>query len=112
MHEGVWLPVDNQLTSIGAAHDFASFQQVASPSYFRDGRNLTSTFVAWTGHDGSTPGKYIASWANADLAATETFHKWEVGLIGFGSSDPSTPNPAHRRRSRFALGGLIDCKFV
>lgn len=48
---------------------------------------------------------------NIDLTATKTFGKWQLGPVGYYSSDLSTPVPAYRKQSQFALGGLIGYDF-
>jgi hypothetical protein len=44
---------------------------------------------------------------NIDLTATKRFDKWEIGLVGFGSSDLNRPVPTYLKQSQFALGGLV-----
>jgi hypothetical protein len=107
LQEGVHLPVDGALQSIGVAYDFASFQQVASLSYLRDGLNLTATAIYGTGRNGNRPGSYAPEWFNYDLTATKTVGKWEFGPIAFGSTDLSAPYAGYLRQSQFALGGLV-----
>jgi opacity protein-like surface antigen len=48
---------------------------------------------------------------NLDLTATHTFGKWEIGAVGFGSWDVSTPITGYLRQSQFALGGLVGYNF-
>lgn len=111
LQEGVHLPVEGALETLGAAYNFASFQQVVAFTYLNDGWNLTATFVYGSGKNGVTPGSFAPSWTNYDLTATKTFGKWEIGLIGFGSADLSRPNAAYRKQSQFALGGLVGYNF-
>ena len=40
---------------------------------------------------------------NVDLTATKRFGKWELGPVGYYSSDPV---PGYLRQSQFAMGGL------
>jgi hypothetical protein len=44
---------------------------------------------------------------NVDLTATKKFGKWELGPVGFYSSDLSAPVPGYRKQSQFGMGGLI-----
>lgn len=111
LHEGVHLPVTGDLYKIGAAYNFASFQQVVALSYLKDGWNLTASAIYGTGKSGAVVGKNAPSWANIDLTATKTFGKWELGLVGHGSMDLSKPNAAYRKQSQFALGGLVGYNF-
>jgi hypothetical protein len=48
---------------------------------------------------------------NVDLTATKTFGQWELGLVGFGSSDLNRPVPTYLKQSQFALGGLVGYNF-
>ena len=47
------------------------------------------------------------SFINVDLTATKKLGQWEVGPIGFYSTDISTPLRDYRRQSKAAIGGLI-----
>lgn len=111
IHEDVYLPVDSELTNIGVSYNFASFMQIASFSYLKDGWNLTATGVYGTGRNGDRPGYNAPDWFNYDLTATKTFGKWEVGPIAFGSTDLSSPHVGYLRQSQFAVGGLIGYNF-
>lgn len=111
---GVWLPVDNELTHLGVARNFASFQGVVAFTYLKDGWNLSLTNAWGTGQSGSiysAAGSYGASWTNVDLTATKKIGKFEVGLVGFGSADLDAPIPTYRKQSQIALGGLIGYNF-
>jgi hypothetical protein len=44
---------------------------------------------------------------NVDLTATKRFGKWELGPVGFYSSDLTAPISGYQRQSQFAIGGLI-----
>ncbi|MCI4677433.1 transporter [Rhodoblastus acidophilus] len=111
VHEGVHLPVEGPLEQIGVAYDFATFMQVAALSYLNDGWNLSATFLYGTGRNGTTVGSFAPSWFNYDLTATKTFGKWEIGAVGFGSTDLSSPYAGYARQSQFALGGLVGYNF-
>jgi outer membrane putative beta-barrel porin/alpha-amylase len=47
---------------------------------------------------------------NYDLSLTTKIGKWEVGPVGFGSTDVSSPS-GHASQSQFALGGLVGYNF-
>jgi len=111
VQEGVHLPVEGALQNIGVAYDFASFQQVASLSYLNDGWNLTATAIYGTGQNGARTGSNAPEWFNYDITATKTFGKWEIGPIGFGSTDLSAPYAGYLKQSQFALGGLAGYNF-
>jgi hypothetical protein len=53
-------------------------------------------------YDGCNP-----NFINVDLTATKKLGKWELGPVGFYSSDLSAPVPDYLRQSQFAMGGLI-----
>ena len=57
-------------------------------------------------HNGCNP-----DFLNIDLTATKRFGKWELGPVGFYSTDLSAPVPGYGRQSQFALGGLIGYYF-
>lgn len=48
---------------------------------------------------------------NLDLTATHTFGKWEVGAVGYGSWDVSSPIGTYAKQSQFALGGFVGYNF-
>lgn len=48
---------------------------------------------------------------NVDGTATHKFGKWEIGAVGYGSSDLSTPIAGYARQSQIALGGLLGYDF-
>lgn len=119
---GGYLPVNNELTQINAARDFASFQTVAAVSYLADGYNLSATFIYGTGQDASyngpvrssltaTPGSWGTNWINLDLTATKKFGKVEAGAVGYGSWDLDQPYPGYGKQSQFVLGGLVGYDF-
>ncbi|HUO55399.1 MAG TPA: transporter [Rhodoblastus sp.] len=111
VHEGLHLPMSGPLEEIGVASDFASFQQVLAFSWLNDGWNLSATLIYGTGRNGTTTGSFAPAWLNYDLTATKTFGKWEIGAVGFGSTDLSSPYAGYARQSQFALGGLVGYDF-
>jgi hypothetical protein len=111
---GVYLPVENELSSLGIARNFASFQALGAVSYLKDGWNLTGTFIYGTGRSGdafSAAGSYAPDWINVDITATKKFGKFEFGLVGFGSADLDSPVPGYAKQSQIALGGLVGYDF-
>ncbi|MET3354348.1 UNVERIFIED_ORG: hypothetical protein ABID33_002259 [Xanthobacter viscosus] len=100
---GIYLPISSEV-----GRDFLSWQGLAALSYLRDGWNLSSTFYYGTGAQG-TGG--APAWFNVDLTATKKFGKFEIGAVGFGSTDLSTPYYGYQKQSQFALGGLIGYDF-
>jgi hypothetical protein len=111
VHEGLHIPVSGPLEQIGVAYNFASFMQVLALSYLNEGWNLSATLIYGTGRNGTTPGHFAPAWFNYDLTATKSFGKWEIGAVGFGSTDLSSPYAGYARQSQFALGGLVGYNF-
>jgi hypothetical protein len=93
--------------STPVAKDETSLNQRFALSYTRDGWNLTANVILGTFFDSTVNPDFI----NVDLTATKKFGNWEIGMVGFGSSDISTPFPGYQRQSQFALGGLVGYYF-
>jgi hypothetical protein len=115
---GVYLPMRNELSFLGLARDFASFQGVVAVSYLADGYNLSATMIYGTGQKASfdalgapVSGSWGTNWINLDLTATKKFGKFEVGAVGYGSWDLDQPFAGYLKQSQFALGGLIGYDF-
>ncbi len=104
-----------------------SLRQDFALSYTKDGWNLSATAAYGIDFDQFVPGRGQVSpclnlvtgitggcnpdWLNLDLTATHKFDKWEIGPVGFGSWDLSTPVVGYARQSQFALGGLVGYNF-
>lgn len=109
---GVFLPVRNELTVLGASRNFASFMEIGALTYIHDGWDLTATLIYGTGKSGSMIGYYGApAWFNYDLTALKKIGKWQFGAVGFGSTDLNSPFSGYEKQSQFALGGLIGYDF-
>jgi len=81
-------------------------------SYMANGWNLTASAVVGTAVDTVNP--FInpnahPDYLNVDLTATKAFGKWEVGAVGFYSTDLDSVNQVigYQKQSQFALGGLV-----
>jgi hypothetical protein len=76
-------------------------------SYTANGWDLTAHVIYGTQLDPSinTHPDYL----NLDLTATKTFGKWEVGAVGYYSTDLGSTqvDPLAPKQSQFALGGLV-----
>lgn len=116
---GGFVPVDTQVGNlVGLGGNFWTFIEAASVAYNHDGWSLSANF--FYGHSGNdeATGLYTQpDTAQLDFAATKHFGKWELGLVGYGSSDL---NGALRntdafgnihRQQQFALGGLVGYDF-
>ncbi len=127
---GGWAGVDNQLARFGFNSSVLS--ERVNLSYVADGWKLAANVsFGQPGTSGSTtvwnnPLPYVGnqilpSYVNYDLTATKTIGKWEVGVVGFGSSDTShapynsLANIVHGvpagEQSQFAVGGLVGYSF-
>lgn len=100
---GVYLPLRSEV-----GKNYISWEGIAALSYLKDGWNLSSTFLYGTGAEGENGGP---AWFNVDLTATKKFGKFEIGAVGFGSTDLSTPYNGYQKQSQFALGGLVGYDF-
>jgi len=128
---GGWAPVDNDLKIFGfdtwvlservnLSYVANGWKFAANLSFGQAGKsNSTTIWNTVLGYDGS---KILPSYFNYDLTATKTIGKWEVGLVGFGSTDTSKAawnsygNLANGigwgEQSQFAAGGLIGYSFT
>jgi hypothetical protein len=81
-------------------------------SYTANGWNLTASAVVGTALDTVNPlnnPNAHPDYLNVDLTATKAFGKWEVGAVGFYSTDLDSVNQVtgYQKQSQFALGGLV-----
>ena len=118
---GGYIPVNSSV-----AFSSGSLNQRFALSYTADGWDLTANTI-WgiqfnqvTDHPQVSPCPVSLAFPhngcnpnflNVDLTATKRFGKWELGPVGFYSTDLSTPVPAYQKQSQFALGGLIGYYF-
>ncbi|ACK50422.1 conserved hypothetical protein [Methylocella silvestris BL2] len=110
---GVYFPLRDSLSSLGATRNFASFQGAAALSYLANGWNISATFIYGTGQNGNPldAGSWGTNWINVDLTATHKFGKFEIGAVGFGSADLDSPYRGYQQQSQFAVGGLVGYDF-
>jgi hypothetical protein len=90
-----------------------TWRQDFAISYTGDGWNLTANLLWGITFDTS---KYSAfdktpNGFNLDLTATKTFGKWEIGAVGFGSTQYDLPNGFGGRQKQFAVGPLVGYNF-
>lgn len=84
----------------------ASFNQRLGISYTGNHWNLSATILHGIQfEDDDVPS--VNDFINIDLTATKKFGDWEIGFVGFGSTDLSGLN----QQSQFAVGGLIGYDF-
>jgi hypothetical protein len=111
---GAYIELDSSV-----AYSSSSLNQRFGLSYTANEWNLTSNVIWGINFDQTTrdPQGFPCPAApqfgcnpdflNVDLTATKKFGKWELGSIGFYSSDISTPISDYRTQSKAAIGGLV-----
>ncbi len=91
-----------------------TFQQMLSLAYHGGGWNATAnlyySIVGNNTYCHCSEGVF-ADFFNADLGLTHTFGKWEIGMVGFYSTDTAAPFAGYQLQSQFALGGLVGYNF-
>ncbi len=129
---GGWAPADNQLRIFG--FDSWALSERANLSYVANGWKLAAnlsfgqpagsgTTTVWNSPLGYKGDQILPGWFNYDLTATKTVGKWEIGVVGFGSTDTSQGAwnnwgnlanhlPNNVEQSQFALGGLVGYSFT
>ncbi|HLK83325.1 MAG TPA: transporter [Xanthobacteraceae bacterium] len=90
--------------------DSTSLNQRFALSYTANGWNLTANTI-WGIQSQAVTTTVNPDFVNVDLTATKKFGKWELGAVGFYSSDVSSPFAGYLRQSQFALGGLVGYDF-
>ncbi|MFC3691845.1 transporter [Chenggangzhangella methanolivorans] len=90
-----------------------TWRQDFAISYTGDGWNLTANLLWGITWDTSKfAGNKTANGFNLDLTATKTFGKWEIGAVGFGSTEYDRPNNAlGGKMKQFAVGPLVGYNF-
>ena len=79
------------------------FNERAALSYTGNGYNFTVHITyGVTGNNERTGVAHTPDYINYDITATKTYGKWEVGPVGFGTSDLSNGSGSHL----FELGAL------
>ncbi|GLK68059.1 transporter [Hansschlegelia plantiphila] len=90
-----------------------TWRQDFAVSYTGDGWNLTANLLWGITFDTSkySPFNSTPNGFNLDLTATKTFGKWEVGAVGFGSTQYDLPTGYGGKQKQFALGPLVGYNF-
>lgn len=119
VRSGVWIPVNSQVS----LRDFWVSQTNLAIAYVNNGWALNADFAYGTGQNGSAmnvapanvafgePATAGNAYGVVNLTALKHIEKWELGIVGFGSDDLSSPYPGYLRQSQFALGGLVGYDF-
>lgn len=94
------------------AGNFFTFEQKFGLTYATNGWGFTGRAI-WglPGKDQNTGLTTAPDYLNLDLTAKKTIGKWELGLIGFASTDLSKPFAGYAEQKQFALGGLVGYNF-
>lgn len=89
-----------------------TWRQDFAASYTGDGWNLTAN-LTWgiTFDTDRAAGGKTANGLGLDLTATKTFGQWELGVVGFGSTEYDLPNGVTRKAKQFAVGPLVGYNF-
>ncbi len=115
---GAYFDVDSSL-----AWSSTSLNQRFALSYTANGWNLTANVIYGNQFDQLTSRLQVSAcgpsgafgcnpdFLNVDGTATYKLGKWELGLIGYGSTDLSTPIAGYQKQSQVALGGLVGYNF-
>jgi hypothetical protein len=114
---GAYIGISNAGT-FDNAFNHTTFHQQLALAYHGGGWNATANLMyGIVGNQGSCSATFLVpdacqnnDYFNYDLALTHTFGKWEVGMVGYGSTDVNSPS-WHASQAQFALGGLIGYNF-
>jgi hypothetical protein len=112
---GGYAPVN---TVLGAGNNSWIFNERFALTYLANGWNLTAHGIVGIAGNTQTSGfvsgyqQRQADYFNLDLTAVKTIGKWEVGAVGFYSTDLSRPYVGYGPlQAQFALGGLVGYNF-
>ncbi|MBB4198545.1 hypothetical protein CCR94_03605 [Rhodoblastus sphagnicola] len=88
-----------------------TFHQQLALAWHGGGWNATANLMY--GIVGNNDTSHVANpdYFNYDLGLTKTIGKWEVGIVGYGSTDVGRPYASYAMQSQFALGGLVGYNF-
>lgn len=90
--------------------DTSSLNQRFALSYTKNDWNLTANAI-WGIQEHGVTTTVNPDFLNVDLTATKKFGKWEIGPVGYYSTDLNSPFEGYQRQSQFALGGLLGYNF-
>jgi hypothetical protein len=102
---GAYFGVDNDV-----AFDTTSLNQRFALSYTGNDWNLTANAI-WGIQQHKVTETINPDFLNVDLTATKKFGKWEIGPVGYYSTDLNSPTPDYHKQRQFALGGLVGYDF-
>lgn len=117
---GAFAPVNTALgNTLNLGGNYWTFLELATLAYNRDTWSATANFTySSSGSDRATGVSIQPDTAQIDFSVSRHFNKWEVGLVGYGSTDLGSPSPFRtagglygNKQSQFALGGLVGYNF-
>jgi hypothetical protein len=93
------------------AFDSTSLNQRFGLAYVKDGWSAAAN-VIWGIHlDDSVTTTVNPDFLNVDFSVTKTFGKWEIGPVGYYSTDLNEPFAGYAKQQQLSLGGLIGYNF-
>ncbi len=104
----------NGALALANPFDQTTFHQQLALAYHGGGWNATANLmfgIVYNNVSCHCQQGVFADYFNYDLALTHTFGKWEIGVVGYGSTDTNTPFQGYQQQSQFALGGLVGYNF-
>jgi outer membrane protein OmpA-like peptidoglycan-associated protein len=108
---GAYLPVGNNLTRaiVGTTTTVRSNLGI---NYIADNWTLVATGsygVPAYKADNNPAGFH--QWANLDLTAYYSLDKWQLGVVGYGSTDVTSAYGGYNKQAQFAVGPLVGYNF-
>ena len=88
-----------------------TWRQDFAASYTADGWNLTANLTWGITFDSDRAIGKTSNGLGLDLTATKTFGKWEIGAVGYGSTEYDLPNGQTQKTKQFAVGPLVGYNF-
>jgi hypothetical protein len=116
---GAFAPVDTRIgNALNLGGNYWTFLELATLAYNRDSWSASANFTySSSGSDRDSKISIQPDTAQIDFSVSKHFNKWEVGLVGYGSTDLESPSPNRtnglygKKQSQFALGGLVGYNF-
>lgn len=107
---GAYIGIDGG--EFGSAFNQSTFRQDLSVAWHGNGWNLATNARFGIVGENQTTHLTNPDYFNYEISLTRSFGKWEVGPVGFGSTDVGNgPTSTYAKQSQFAAGGLIGYNF-
>ncbi|MFG1465655.1 transporter, partial [Xanthobacter sp. DSM 24535] len=102
---GGYIPQDGPV-----AYNYGTIEQRAGLTYLANGLQMTANFMygvtVGNGQQDRGPDYFVA-----DLSATQTFGKWQLGPVMYATVDLTSPYAGYQKQSQVAVGGLVGYDF-